>query len=99
MSSMPEYGDEERLRSEETQLQDKAEGIRLPEDREESPEHEIAEHDREEQELFYVDAESNEAHAPAGQICQHCGQLIAADQDARLRANGGWVHEVCPPKP
>jgi hypothetical protein len=99
MSISPEYGDEERLLSEESQLREKAEGIILPEDREEAPEREIAEHEREERELFYVDAESNEAHAPAGQICERCGQAIGADQDARLRASGGWVHEVCPTKP
>jgi hypothetical protein len=98
MGLMPEYGDEERLRDEEGQLREKAEGILLPEDREEAPEREIAEHHREEQELLTLDPESNEAHAPAGQICQRCGQPIAAGQDARLRANGGWVHEVCPPK-
>jgi hypothetical protein len=97
MTVRPEYADEERLRQEEEQLKERSEGI-LPEDREDAPEREIAEHDRQERELFYLDAEANEAHAPAGQICERCGQPISADQDARLRADGGWVHEVCPPR-
>jgi hypothetical protein len=93
----PEYADEERLRQQEEQLKERSEGIR-PEDRDDAPEREIAEERQEEREAFFLDAESNEAHAPAGQICERCGQVITADENARLRADGGWVHEVCPPK-
>jgi hypothetical protein len=39
--------------------------------------------------------DDNEAHAP-GQVCQRCGAVITAGQDARRRADGKWVHEVCP---
>jgi hypothetical protein len=40
---------------------------------------------------------SLEAAARAGgQACVRCEQPIAADQDARRRASGGWVHEDCP---
>jgi hypothetical protein len=98
MTMRPEFGDEERLRHEAEQLRERSEGI-LPEDREDAPEREIAEERQQEREAFFLDAEANEAHAPAGQICERCGQPITADQDARLRADGGWVHEVCPPKP
>jgi hypothetical protein len=41
-------------------------------------------------------ADDNEAHAP-GQVCGLCGSVIAAGQDVRRRADGSWVHEVCPP--
>jgi hypothetical protein len=39
--------------------------------------------------------DDNEAHAP-GQVCQRCGQVIKPGQDVRRRADGGWMHEVCP---
>jgi hypothetical protein len=29
-------------------------------------------------------------------VCGRCGQVITAGQDARLRGDGRWVHEVCP---
>ena len=37
----------------------------------------------------------HEAHAP-GQVCEVCGQVIAPGQDVRRRADGRWMHEVCP---
>lgn len=37
----------------------------------------------------------NEAHAP-GQVCERCGAVITGDQDVRRRADGKWIHEVCP---
>ncbi|HXZ76226.1 MAG TPA: hypothetical protein VEH31_35880 [Streptosporangiaceae bacterium] len=37
----------------------------------------------------------NEAHAP-GQVCAVCGQVITPGQDVRRRADGRWMHEVCP---
>jgi hypothetical protein len=40
----------------------------------------------------------NEAHA-AGKACGRCGAVITAGQDARRRADGQWVHEVCPGQP
>jgi RNA polymerase-binding transcription factor DksA len=91
----PEYADEERLRQQVEQLKEQSEGI-LAEDRADAPEREVAEHDLQERELYRLDAEANEAHAPAGQICERCGQPINANQDARHRADGGWVHEECP---
>jgi hypothetical protein len=93
----PEFADEERLRQQEEQLKERSDGIR-PEDRDDAPEREIAEEKHEEREAFFLDAESNEAHAPAGQVCERCGQVIADDEDARRRVDGGWVHEACPPK-
>ena len=97
MSLSPEYGDEERLHQEVEQLKERSEDIR-PDDHRDTPELEIAEQKHQEREAFFLDAEANEAHAPAGQICERCGQVITSDQDARMRADGGWVHEVCPPK-
>ena len=35
------------------------------------------------------------AHA-TGRICKRCGQPITAGQDARLRGESDWVHDVCP---
>jgi hypothetical protein len=95
MTMTPEYGDEERLRLETEQLKERSEGV-LPEDRDDAPEREIAEFQRQEREALYLDAEANEAHAPAGQLCARCGAPITGDQDARVRGDGAWVHEVCP---
>lgn len=40
-------------------------------------------------------ADDNEAHAP-GVVCGLCGTVITAGQDVRRRADGEWVHDVCP---
>jgi hypothetical protein len=37
----------------------------------------------------------NEAHAP-GMICERCGAVITPGQDVRRRADGQWMHEICP---
>jgi hypothetical protein len=37
----------------------------------------------------------NEAHAP-GSVCELCGAVITPGQDVRRRADGHWMHEVCP---
>lgn len=95
MTVPPEYGEEERMRQQSEDLRQRSDG-RLPQDREDAPEREIAEHDREERELAYLDPEDNEARAP-GQVCARCGAGITASQDARRRSDGRWVHEVCPP--
>lgn len=94
MTSMPEYGEEERMRQQSERLRQRSEGV-LPQDREDAPEREIEERDREDRELDYLDPEDNEARAP-GQVCARCGAVITAAQDARLRGDGRWVHEVCP---
>lgn len=39
--------------------------------------------------------DDNEATAP-GKLCELCGSEITAGQQARLRADGGWIHEACP---
>jgi hypothetical protein len=39
--------------------------------------------------------EDNEAHA-GGKICKRCGQVIRADQAARLSGVDDWVHDTCP---
>ena len=82
-----EYGDEERKRFEEE------EGPPEPDVAEE--ERDLFERERQEQEVNFIDAESNEAHAP-GSVCERCGQVISATQDARRRPDGQWVHEECP---
>ena len=97
MTLTPEYGEEERMRQQSERLRQQSEGV-LPQDREDAPEREMAEHDREDRELAYLDPEDNEARAP-GQVCARCGAVITAAQDARLRADGRWVHEVCPGDP
>jgi hypothetical protein len=94
MAMTPEYGEEELMRLQSERLRERSEDL-LPQDREEAPEREITEHHREDQELAYLDPEDNEARAP-GQVCERCGAVITAGQDARLRADGRWVHEVCP---
>jgi hypothetical protein len=94
---IPEYGDEELTRQQSERLEEQSEGI-LPQDREDAPEREMEERDREDRELEYLNPEDNEAHAP-GQVCARCGAVITADQDVRLQADGRWVHEVCPVDP
>jgi hypothetical protein len=84
-----EYGDEERKRFEEEAP---------PGPGEADEEREIYEHEREDEEVEFVDAESNEAHA-AGQTCERCGQVITAVQDVRRRLDGQWVHDECPVVP
>ena len=37
----------------------------------------------------------NEAHA-TGLVCALCGAVITAGQDVRRRADGRWVHDICP---
>jgi hypothetical protein len=39
--------------------------------------------------------DSNAATAP-GKICELCGAIIGAGQEARRRVNGEWIHEACP---
>ncbi len=95
MTLTPEYGEEERMRQQSEGLMQQSEGV-LPQDREDAPEREIEEHDREDRELAYLDPEDNEARAP-GRVCARCGAVMTAGQDARLREDGRWVHEVCPP--
>jgi hypothetical protein len=92
---IPEYGDEELIGRQSERLREESEGI-LPDDREDAPEREMEEREREDRELEYLNPEDNEAHA-AGQVCARCGAVITAGQDVRLRADGRWVHEVCPP--
>jgi hypothetical protein len=94
MTETPEFGEEERIKQQSEGLRERSEGGLL-QDREDAPEREIQELDREDREVEYLDPESNEAHAP-GQVCARCGNVITAGQDARLRADGRWVHEVCP---
>ena len=70
-----EYGDEERKR-----FEDEA----PPGPSEAEEEYEYQEQKREDEEVNFIDAESNEAHAP-GSVCERCGQIISATQDARRR--------------
>jgi hypothetical protein len=39
--------------------------------------------------------DDNDATAP-GAVCELCGSVITAGQQARLRPDGSWVHEACP---
>jgi hypothetical protein len=39
--------------------------------------------------------DDNDATA-AGKVCERCGSVITAGQQARLRPDGGWIHEACP---
>jgi hypothetical protein len=40
-------------------------------------------------------SDDNEAHAE-GMVCGRCGAVITIGQDVRRRADGEWVHDVCP---
>jgi hypothetical protein len=39
--------------------------------------------------------DTNAATAP-GKVCGLCGALIQANQEARRRVDGDWIHEACP---
>jgi len=39
--------------------------------------------------------DDNAATAP-GKVCELCGLVITAGQEARLRSDGWWIHEACP---
>lgn len=40
-------------------------------------------------------ADDNAATAP-GKVCELCGSVITAGQEARLQVDGEWIHEACP---
>lgn len=42
-----------------------------------------------------VSYDDNDASAP-GKVCELCGSVITAGQQARLRPDGWWIHEACP---
>jgi hypothetical protein len=52
-----------------------------------------SEHSREGNDNALTD--SNAATAP-GKICELCGAVISASQEARRRVDGEWIHEACP---
>jgi hypothetical protein len=41
--------------------------------------------------------DENELKAAPAQICARCGRPIQPGDEVRRRADGTWVHEVCPP--
>lgn len=92
MSTTPEYAEEELVLQEEERLRRAGGSLLRWED---VAEDEIDEHRREDEELSWLNAEDNEAHAP-GAVCPVCGGVIGPAQDARARADGGWAHQVCP---
>jgi hypothetical protein len=94
ITMIPEYGHEELIGQQSERLREQSEGL-LPQQREDAPERELDEHDREDRELQYLNPEDNEAHAP-GEVCGRCGAVITARQDVRLGVDDHWVHEVCP---
>jgi hypothetical protein len=57
------------------------------------PEHAVTHHDEDEE--YSSEWSDNEAHA-AGRVCEMCGAVITAGQEVRRRADGQWMHELCP---
>jgi hypothetical protein len=92
-----EYEEEGRFREQPERLQEQPENA-LPPDREDAPEQEIGQHERQGREVKYLDTEDHEAHAP-GRVCARCGAVITAGQEVRRLASGQWIHEVCPVGP
>jgi hypothetical protein len=43
----------------------------------------------------YADFEDYELHV-TGRVCARCGRPLAAGEDVRLNASGGFQHESCP---
>jgi hypothetical protein len=61
-------------------------------------EHELRREHREEareQNQGRLTQDDNAATAP-GKVCELCGSVITAGQEARLRPDGCWIHEECP---
>jgi len=52
-------------------------------------------HDWDDAQAGHVPVEDHAAHVP-GKVCELCHRVIEAGQDARLRADGNWIHEACP---
>jgi hypothetical protein len=96
MSITPEYGEEELVSGREQRIEERSAGVSSP--GESAGEAEVRELAREDRELRTTDFDDNEAHA-AGQVCERCGLVIAANQDARRLLDGRWVHEECPLRP
>ena len=95
---IPEYGHEELIGQQSERLTEQSEGL-LPQEREDAPERELDERDREDRELQYLNPEDNEAHAP-GQVCGRCGAVITARQDVRLgQTTAGCTRYVRRPRP
>jgi hypothetical protein len=96
MAIVSEYGDERLLSDREEHAEEREErydGALPPwEDR---VEREVEEHGQRERELLYLEPEANEARAP-GEVCERCGSVMTAGEDARLLVDGHWMHEVCP---
>jgi hypothetical protein len=69
---------------------------RVPGEHMSAAEFELKDLEEEAWEVEHLDPEDNELHV-RGQTCERCGSAISATQEARLRPDGHWVHEVCPP--
>jgi len=66
----------------------------------EAAKHEAAEAERHkekarEQNRERLTRDDNAATAP-GKVCELCGSVITASQEARLLPDGWWIHEACP---
>jgi hypothetical protein len=44
-----------------------------------------------------IDMDENELHAGAGELCSVCHRAIEGGQAVRLRADGTYQHDTCPP--
>ena len=76
-------------------LSERRDVMSIPPENGDVPERSLHERERDERERAGIQAEDNELRA-SGKICARCGQVITASQDVRLRADGQFVHEVCP---
>jgi hypothetical protein len=86
MSNTPHYGGEEPRLTERAAHDVNADTV---------PERALHEMEYDERQRSHIEADDNELRAP-GQVCARCGQVITADQDVRLVAEGRFVHEECP---
>lgn len=93
MATRPEYGEELLIEEREEEIEESSRGP-LPR-WEDIGAAEVAEQGQAEEQAHHPGFESHEARRP-GAVCDHCGAVIAEDEDARRTAGGRWVHEVCP---
>jgi hypothetical protein len=54
------------------------------------------EHSESHEQLDSLVQGDHEAHAP-GSTCVLCGAVVRPGENVRRRADGSWMHEVCPP--
>lgn len=92
MATVPEYGEELLMEEREEEVEESASDA-LPA-WEDLGEAELTEQKQGEEQAGHPASENHAAHRP-GAICGRCGNVLLEGDDARLTADGRWVHDAC----